>query len=66
MYLFQFNQLHNMFHPLAPAEAQHAYSTLYQDSKVSYQPSHECSLSNKQVDAVYAMITETKQDDAAL
>ena len=47
-------------------EAQHVYSTLYKESKVSYQPSCERDPSNKQVDAVYDLVTEVKQDVATL
>ena len=55
-----------LFYLLEPSEAQHVYSIVCNEGKVSCQPSHECSPSNKQVVAVYDLPTGIKEDDATL
>ena len=50
-----------LFPLLEQQEAEQIYSTLYQDGKVSYQPTHQHDTSSKQVDAVYELATSVGQ-----
>ena len=54
-----------LFYLLAPVEAEHVYSTVCKDNKVSHPNSCESSSSNPQVDAVYDQATAIEQDYAA-
>ena len=58
--------MYNMFFPLAPAEAQQVYSTLYQDDKKSNRPSLEHGPANGGVDAVYSLATAGNQGIGAI